>query len=187
MAGGCWQCMPNKKEIKRILQWRKRQPPHFFIEPEETTELNNAIFPLENDERKRGIPHSPETDAGPVGIRFLTQGLPCHRRRIRFHPCQGPVRPQYNGNLPVVVDKAQVKLIQAYHPCSTSIIKRTIKPTIPSISACTKNNASSSSAVPMPGQTVTLKNGRTYTADDAERFAGTGKPGTANWAFSNSS
>ena len=45
MEGGCWQCMPSRRRmIKGILHGESDSRRTTFIEPEETTSLNNDIF-----------------------------------------------------------------------------------------------------------------------------------------------
>ena len=148
----------QKRMIKGILHGESDSRRTSFIEPEETTELNNAIFSLENDERKEVYRI----------LRKLTQDLSVYASLLKaYHAIAGEydfIRAkarfalEYNGNLPVVVDKAQVKLIQAYHPLLYLYNKANDKPTIPvDISLHEKQRILVISGPNAGGKTVTLK------------------------------
>ena len=106
----------QKRMIKGILHGESDSRKTTFIEPEETTELNNAIFSLENEERKEVYKI----------LRKLTQNLSMYAGLLKnyldiagefdFIRAKAKFAVEYNGNYPVVMDKAHVHLIQAYHP-----------------------------------------------------------------------
>ena len=121
----------QKRMIKGILHGESDSRRTTFIEPEETTELNNAVFSLENEERKEVYKI----------LRKLTQDLSMYAVLLKsylnmagefdFIRAKAKFAIEYNGNYPVVLDKAHVKLIQAYHPLLYLYNKNNIKPTIP--------------------------------------------------------
>ncbi len=148
----------QKRMIKGILHGESDSRRTSFIEPEETTELNNTIFSLENDERKEVYRI----------LRKLTQDLSVYSSLLKtYHAISGEYdfiqakakfAMEYNGNYPVVMDKAHIKLIQAYHPLLYLYNKTNSKPTIPvDINLNEKQRILVISGPNAGGKTVTLK------------------------------
>jgi len=148
----------QKRMIKGILHGESDSRRTSFIEPEETTELNNTIFSLENDERKEVY----------RVLRKLTQDLSVYSSLLKtYHVISGEYdfisakakfSADYNGNYPVVIDKAHVQLIQAYHPLLFIYNKTNSKPTIPvDITLNEKQRILVISGPNAGGKTVTLK------------------------------
>lgn len=148
----------QKRMIKGILHGESDSRRTSFIEPEETTELNNTIFSLENEERKEVYRI----------LRKLTQDLGVYSSLLKtYHVISGEydfIRAkakfavEYNGNYPVVMDKAHIKLIQAYHPLLYLYNKTNSKPTIPvDINLNEKQRILVISGPNAGGKTVTLK------------------------------
>ncbi len=148
----------QKRMIKGILHGESDSRRTTFIEPEETTELNNAIFSLENDERKEVYRI----------LRKLTQDLSVYASLLKnYHGIAGEYdfirakakfATEVNGNYPVVTDKAHVHLIQAYHPLLFLYNKTNNKPTIPvDINLNDKQRILVISGPNAGGKTVTLK------------------------------
>lgn len=148
----------QKRMIKGILHGESDSRRTTFIEPEETTELNNAIFSLENDERKEVYRI----------LRKLTQDLSVYASLLKnYHAIAGEYdfimakakfATEVNGNYPVVTDKAHVHLIQAYHPLLLLYNKTNNKPTIPvDINLNDKQRILVISGPNAGGKTVTLK------------------------------
>ncbi len=106
----------QKRMIKGILHGESDSRRTTFIEPEETTELNNDIFSLEHEESREVYRI----------LRKLTQDLSVYSTLLKnYHDISGEydfIRAkakfavEVNGNYPQVFDKAHVHLIQAYHP-----------------------------------------------------------------------
>jgi len=121
----------QKRMIKGILHGESDSRKTTFIEPEETTELNNAIFSLENDERKEVYKI----------LRKLTQNLSVYAALLKnylliagefdYIRAKAKYAIEYNGNHPKVIDKAHIKLVQAYHPLLYLFNKNNNKPTVP--------------------------------------------------------
>ena len=148
----------QKRMIKGILHGESDSRRTTFIEPEETTELNNAVFSLENEERKEVYKI----------LRKLTQDLSMYAVLLKsylnmagefdFIRAKAKFAIEYNGNYPVVLDKAHVKLIQAYHPLLYLYNKINKKPTIPvDLSLNEKQRILVISGPNAGGKTVTLK------------------------------
>ena len=148
----------QKRMIKGILHGESDSRRTTFIEPEETTELNNSIFSLENDERKEVYRI----------LRKLTQDLSVYSSLLKtYHAISGEydfIRAkakfavEVNGNYPVVTDKAHVHLIQACHPLLYLYNKINSKPTIPvDINLNDKQRILVISGPNAGGKTVTLK------------------------------
>lgn len=148
----------QKRMIKGILHGESDSRKTSFIEPEETTELNNAVFSLENDERKEVYKI----------LRTLTQQLSVYSSLLisywniageyDFINAKAKFAVEYEGNLPVVLDKANVKLINAFHPLLLLYNKANKKKTVPvDISLHEKQRILVISGPNAGGKTVTLK------------------------------
>lgn len=121
----------QKRVIKGILHGESESRRTTFIEPEETTELNNAVFSLENEESKEVYRI----------LKTLTQNLSVYASLLKtwlnfagefdFIRAKARFAIEYNGNQPQVNDKAHVNLIRAYHPLLFLFNKTNKKPTIP--------------------------------------------------------
>ena len=148
----------QKRMIKGILHGESDSRRTTFIEPEETTGLNNDIFSLENEERKEVYKI----------LRKLTQNLSVYSALLKnylaiageydFIRAKAKFAQEYNGNFPVVMDKAHVQLIQAYHPLLYIYNKANKKPTIPvDLTLNEKQRILVISGPNAGGKTVTLK------------------------------
>ena len=148
----------QKRMIKGILHGESDSRRTTFIEPEETTGLNNDIFSLENEESKEVYKI----------LRMLTQNLSMYAELLKnyleiagefdFIRAKAKFALEYNGNYPVVMDKAHVQLIQAYHPLLYIYNKANKKPTIPvDLTLNEKQRILVISGPNAGGKTVTLK------------------------------
>ncbi len=148
----------QKRMIKGILHGESDSRRTTFIEPEETTELNNAVFSLEHEESRELYRI----------LRRLTQDLSAYSFLLKtYHDIAGEydfIRAkarfaiEYNGNYPAVIDKAHVHLIRAYHPLLYLYNKTNNKPTIPvDITLNDKQRILVISGPNAGGKTVTLK------------------------------
>ncbi len=148
----------QKRMIKGILHGESDSRRTTFIEPEETTGLNNDIFSLENEERKEVYKI----------LRRLTQTISAYAPLLKtYHDVAGEFdfinakakwAIQLGANYPQVHDKAYLHLIQAYHPLLLIYNKNNNKPTIPV--NLTLNDKSRILVISGPnagGKTVTLK------------------------------
>jgi len=148
----------QKRMIKGILHGESDSRRTTFIEPEETTELNNAIFSLESEESKEVYKI----------LKKLTQNLSMYAGLLKnylqiagefdFIRAKAKFAVEYNGNYPVVMDKAHIHLVQACHPLLYLYNKTNNKPTIPvDLSLNEKQRILVISGPNAGGKTVTLK------------------------------
>src|SRR5688572_7465818 len=148
----------QKRTVKGILHGESDSRRTSFIEPEETIDLNNQLYELENSERK---------EVQRI-LRELTSKLSIYAPLLAtYHSILGEydfirgkalfaidIRAEY----PVVIDKAQVHLIKACHPLLYLYNSRTGKPTIPvDLTLNDQNRILVISGPNAGGKTVTLK------------------------------
>ncbi len=148
----------QKRMIKGVLHAESDSRKTSFIEPEETTELNNEIFSLEYDETKEVYRI----------LRNLTQQLSVYSTLLKtYHDIAGEfdfIRAKaklaidMNGSYPLLRDRAHVQLINAYHPLLLLYNKKIDKPTIPVNLLLNESNRILVISGPNAGgKTVTLK------------------------------
>ena len=148
----------QKRMIKGVLHSESDSRRTSFIEPEETTELNNEIFSLEYEEQKEIFRI----------LRNLTQQLGVYAALLKsYHDISGEydfIRAKaklaidINGNYPQVQDRAHVNLVNAYHPLLLLYNQKNNKPTIPvNIKLDEANSILVISGPNAGGKTVTLK------------------------------
>jgi Mismatch repair ATPase (MutS family) len=148
----------QKRQVKGILHGESDTRRTAFIEPEETIELNNEIFGLENDERREVYRI----------LQQLTQRLSSYASLLKiYHGVLGEydfIRAKarlaldMNGNFPLLNDKAHVHLVQAYHPLLYLYNQRSKKTTIPvDVTLDEKSRILVISGPNAGGKTVTLK------------------------------
>ena len=148
----------HKRQIKGILHGESDTRKTAFIEPEETIELNNDISSYENEERK---------EVQRI-LRKLTGNLAIYAELLmNYHAIVGEydfirgkakLAIDMNGELPAVIDKAHIELINAYHPLLYLYNKKAGKPIIPlNITLDDKNRILVISGPNAGGKTVTLK------------------------------
>lgn len=121
----------QKRTVKGILHGESDSRKTAFVEPEETIELNNSIGDLENQERKEVYRI----------LRELTGHLSVYASLLHtwhtivgeydFIRARARLAVEIKGEYPVVTDKAQVHLVDAYHPLLYLYNQRSGKPTIP--------------------------------------------------------
>ncbi|MEO5908192.1 MAG: MutS2/Smr-associated SH3 domain-containing protein [Ginsengibacter sp.] len=148
----------QKRMVKGILHGESDSRRTSFIEPEETTHLNNDILSLENEERKE--------------VNIILQKLTSKMRSYHslltiYHEIIGEydfIRAKamlaldYHGNLPALHENAIAKLVNAVHPLLFIYNKKLNKPTIPvNLSLDDKNRILVISGPNAGGKTVTLK------------------------------
>jgi len=148
----------HKRQIKGILHGESDSRKTAFIEPEETIELNNEVFSLENDELK---------EVQRI-LRALTAKLSVYAPLLNdylhiignydFIKAKAQLALNMNANLPEVSDKAQIKLVDAYHPLLYLYNKVAGKNTIPvSLTLDEQHRILVISGPNAGGKTVTMK------------------------------
>ncbi|MFL5774391.1 MAG: endonuclease MutS2 [Flavisolibacter sp.] len=148
----------QKRMVKGILHGESDSRRTAFIEPEETMELNNLVYELE-DAEKREVYRI---------LKQLTKDLSVYADLLStYHSIVGEYdfirgkatfAADINGEYPVVTDKAHIHLVKACHPLLYLYNRRSGKPTIPvDISLDDKNRILVISGPNAGGKTVTLK------------------------------
>ena len=147
-----------KRQVKGILHGESDSRKTAFIEPEETIELNNDVFALENEETK---------EVQKI-LRALTATLSVYAPLLQqymqiigefdFVRAKAKLALEMNAHMPTVLDKAVVQLIEAYHPLLFLYNKTAGKKTIPvNIHLDDKNRILVISGPNAGGKTVTMK------------------------------
>ena len=148
----------QKRMIKGVMHGESDSRRTTFIEPEETTELNNEIFSLEHEESREVYKI----------LRKLTSQLSVYSALLKtyfnaagefdFIYAKAKLAVAVGGNYPLIYDKAHVQLINAYHPLLLIYNQKNGKPTIPiNITLNDKSRILVISGPNAGGKTVTLK------------------------------
>lgn len=148
----------QKRQVKGILHGESESRRTVFVEPEETIELNNEIFSLENEERREVYRI----------LRDLTSSLSIYSSLLTtYHSILGEfdfIRAKaklgvdMNANFPMLSENSVVDLKEAYHPLLKLYNQKNSKLTVPT--NITLNNESRILVISGPnagGKTVTLK------------------------------
>jgi DNA mismatch repair protein MutS2 len=148
----------QKRTVKGILHGESDSRKTAFVEPEETIELNNTIYSLENDERKEVYSILREL-TGKLSI-YVSLLSAWHTvvGEYDFIRAKAKLATEIKGEFPIVIDKAHVQLVEAYHPLLYLYNQRTGKPTIPvTITLDDSNRILVISGPNAGGKTVTMK------------------------------
>src|SRR4030095_298681 len=148
----------HKRQVKGILHGESDTRRTSYIEPEETIGINNEIFALENDEGREVYRI----------LRELTGKLSVYADLLKsYHDVLGEfdfirgkakLALDINGQFPMIVDKAQINLHEAYHPLLLLYNKQAGKITIPvDLMLHEKNRILVISGPNAGGKTVTMK------------------------------
>ena len=148
----------HKRQVKGILHGESDTRKTAFIEPEETVELNNEIYSLENEEGREVLRI----------LRQLTTNLSVYAELLKtyhvvvgeydFAKAKAKFAIDINGEFPLVLDKAHIELKNAFHPLLYLYNKKSGKTTIPvSITLDDKSRILVISGPNAGGKTVTLK------------------------------
>jgi len=148
----------HKRQVKGILHGESDSRKTAFIEPEETIELNNDVFSLEHEEIKevqkilRALTARMQVYA-PLLSSYLTVA-----GEYDFIRAKARLALDMNAQLPNLVDRAHVHLVDAYHPLLYLYHKSSGKKTIPvTLTLDDKNRILVISGPNAGGKTVTMK------------------------------
>lgn len=148
----------NKRLIKGVLHGESDTRQTAFIEPEETTGLNNEIYSLENAERKEVYRILRQLTAHLMPYAPLMQTYLDIIGTFDFIRAKAKLAVDMNANLPTVLNKAHIELKKAYHPLLLLYNKASGKETIPlNIKLDDKNRILVISGPNAGGKTVTMK------------------------------
>lgn len=148
----------HKRIVKGILHGESDTRRTSFIEPEETIEVNNEIFSLENDER----------DEEYKILRDLTARLSYQSPLLKqymevlgeydFIRAKAKLAQTMEAHIPHVEDSSGIKLIKAYHPLLLIYNKKSGKQVVPlDLTLDEKNRILLISGPNAGGKTVCLK------------------------------
>jgi DNA mismatch repair protein MutS2 len=148
----------QKRTVKGILHGESESRRTSFIEPEETIELNNEIYSLENDEKKEVYRLLRQLTADLSLYTSLLQQYHTVSGEYDFIRAKAKLAIDINGEFPVVEDKPVIHLQKAFHPLLYLYNKKANKSTMPvDLSLDEKNRILVISGPNAGGKTVTLK------------------------------
>jgi DNA mismatch repair protein MutS2 len=148
----------HKRIVKGILHGESDTRRTSFVEPEETIEINNIIYSLENDEREEEYRI----------LRDLTAKLSYQSPLLKqymevlgefdFIRAKAKLAQQMDAHLPQLIDSSGIKMVKAYHPLLLLYNKKLNKPVIPlDLTLDEKNRILLISGPNAGGKTVCLK------------------------------
>lgn len=148
----------HKRQVKGILHGESDTHKTAFIEPEETIDLNNDVYSLENEERREVLRILKELTSSLSKYASLMQGYLDVVGEFDFIKAKAKLAVNMNGQLPSLVDRAHVDLIDAYHPLLYLYNKASGKKTFPvSLKLDDRNRILIISGPNAGGKTVTMK------------------------------
>lgn len=148
----------HKRVVKGILHGESDSRKTAFIEPEETIELNNEVYSLENEERREVIKILKTLAAKLKPYATLLELYLQIAGEFDFIKAKAKLSIDVNGEMPELYDKATIQLRNAYHPLLFLYNKSTGKKTIPvNITLNEKNRILVISGPNAGGKTVTMK------------------------------
>jgi DNA mismatch repair protein MutS2 len=121
----------QKRTVKGILHGESDSRKTAFVEPEETIELNNQVYELENDERKEVYRILRELTTRLSVYATLLVNWHAIVGEYDFIRAKAKLAAEIKGEYPSLTDKGHVHLVDAYHPLLFLYNQRTNKPTIP--------------------------------------------------------
>jgi DNA mismatch repair protein MutS2 len=148
----------QKRMVKGIIHGESDTKRTTYIEPEETTWLNNEIFSLENEERNEINRILRQLTAHLSNYAPLLQTYTGINGLYDFIYAKAKFAIAINAHYPQITDKAHIHLEQAFHPLLLLYNQNAGKPTVPvNITLDEHNRILVISGPNAGGKTVTLK------------------------------
>jgi DNA mismatch repair protein MutS2 len=148
----------NKRQIKGILHGESDTRRTAFVEPEETIELNNEIFSLENEERREINKILLELTKNLSIYAPLLSDYQTICGEFDFIKAKAKLAIDMDAHLPTIIDKSVLDLQKAYHPLLFLYNNKLHKKTIPTnIKLDDTNRILVISGPNAGGKTVTMK------------------------------
>jgi DNA mismatch repair protein MutS2 len=148
----------HKRAVKGILHGETDSRRIVFIEPEETIELNNAVFSLERDERQEIYRILKSLTADLSKYAHVIKAYYVLIGHMDFIRAKAKLAQSIQACLPQITDEKSIHLKEAYHPLLLLQNKASNKPTIPlNLSLHHKYHLLIISGPNAGGKTVTLK------------------------------
>jgi DNA mismatch repair protein MutS2 len=121
----------HKRQVKGILHGESDTRRTSFIEPEETIELNNDIYSLENEERAEVYRILRGLTAALSGYAPMLKSWHLVLGEYDFIRAKARLALDLDAHRPQLQDRSGVKLIRAYHPLLWLYNKKSGKPVVP--------------------------------------------------------
>lgn len=148
----------QKRQVKGILHGESETRRTVFVEPEETIELNNDIFSLEQEERREVYRILKELTSHVSVYATLLNNYHNILGVYDFILAKARLGQEMGGTLPQLSQEAVIRLRDAYHPLLLLYNRRSNKPTIPtSVQLDGQSRILVISGPNAGGKTVTLK------------------------------
>ncbi len=148
----------QKRQVKGILHGESDSRRTVFVEPEETIELNNELFSLENEERKEVYRILRNLTAQLSVYASLLSTYAVFLGAYDFIRAKARLAVEMQATLPQLSDRSEIKLIAARHPLLLLYNQKNNKPTIPTqLTLDDRNRILVISGPNAGGKTVTMK------------------------------
>jgi DNA mismatch repair protein MutS2 len=148
----------QKRQVKGILHGESETRRTVFVEPEETIELNNEIFSLENEERREVYRILRSLTEALSVYASLLSGYHTILGEFDFIRAKAKLAIEMQASFPMLNDSSVIELKEAYHPLLKIYNQKNKKNTIPTtVSLNEKSRILVISGPNAGGKTVTLK------------------------------
>lgn len=121
----------QKRMVKGVIHGESDSRRTSFIEPEETTELNNTIFSLEHEEGREVQRILKQLTANLSMYASLLTSWFDISGEYDFIQARAKLANETGGTMPKLTDKSLVNLVNAVHPLLLLFNRKAGKPTIP--------------------------------------------------------
>lgn len=148
----------QKRQVKGILHGESETRRTVFVEPDETIELNNEVFSLEQEERREVYRILKELTGYLSVYASLLHSYHTILGLFDFILAKARLGQEMGGTMPQLSQEAVIRLRDAYHPLLLLYNRRNKKPTIPTtVQLDAQSRILVISGPNAGGKTVTLK------------------------------